>query len=156
MKSLVFLSFLALFIAPASNAFAEGKVWIWGWGPSHWESLDYEPYLQNGKHPHNSQWDEIDWKTEYWEEQRSSELQVIRGFYFSDIIRNQYIEDDIPVMVVGPNFYKLSGYDKQRVTEMVDEAYGITASSMFGSYKLYDWSTEKPIGLYTRYGLQIQ
>lgn len=131
-------------------------MWVWGWGPSHWENLDFEPYLQNGKHPHNSQWNEKDWTPEYWAQQRSSDLQVLRGFYFSDVIRDQYFEDDIPVLEVGPNFYKLSGYDKIRVAKMFDSVYGITEGNEFGMYMLYDWKSEKPIGAYTRYGLQIQ
>lgn len=156
MKVFSFLAIFTLVAVCAGDARAEGKMWIWGWGPSHWRNLDFEPYLQNGKDPHNSQWNEKDWKPEYWTEQRSSDLQVLRGFYFSNVIKDQYFEDDIPVLAVGPNFYKLSGYDKRRITKMFDDVYGITEGSENGMFLLYDGKTEKPIGAYTKHGLQIQ
>ena len=83
-------------------------------------------------------------------------MNVIRGFYTADIIRDQYVDDDVPVLEVGPGFYMLGGHDKRRVTELVDDVYGITSSKRFGMFMIYDWKTEKAIGAYTQYGLQLQ
>lgn len=126
------------------------------WPPSHWENLDFEPYLENGKHPHNSQWNGDKWLPTHWEEQRGSAQSVIDGFYKADIIRKQVTDDDIPVLVVGPNFYHLGGQDKRRVTSMIDYVYNVTATSEHGMYRLEDWYTRKQIGSYTRHGLHLQ
>lgn len=156
-------TFLTIFMAAGlamtgftAKAQAEGKVWVWGWGPSHWRDLDFVPYLEDGKSPHNSQWDENEWSPEHWTQQRGSDIAVLRRFYVADVLRDQYFDEGVPVLEVGPRFYNLSGHDKRRVTEMVDTAYGMTASKMFGMYMLYDWQTKKAVGSYTRYGLQIQ
>ena len=140
----------------SGSAHAEGKVWIWGWGPSHWANLDFVPYLQNGKDPHNSQWNDSKWEPDHWTKQRGSDEAVLRRFYAADVLRDQYFDEGVPVLEVGPNFYNLSGYDKIRVAEMVDNAYGITSGKMSGMFMIYDWQSKKAVGAYTRYGLQIQ
>ena len=151
-----FLAAFMLVFTMVSNAYAEPKPWIWSWYPSHWTNLDFEPYLEDAKHPHNSQWEDSKWKSEHWAQQRESGKHVIEGFYRADIIREQYVDDDIPVLVVGPSFYLLGGQDKRRVAEMVDSVYHITDTRKNGMYMLYDWKTEEAIGSYTKYGLQIQ
>lgn len=140
----------------SGQAHAEGKVWIWGWGPSHWKNLDFVPYLQNGKDPHNSQWNDSKWKPEHWSRQRGSDEAVLKRFYTADVLRDQYFDEGVPVLEVGPNFYNLSGHDKIRIAEMVDSAYGITSDKTFGMFMIYDWQSKKAVGAYTQYGLQIQ
>ena len=155
-KILTIMMLCVLLQTFALPARAESKPWIWSWQESHWENLDFIPYLENGKHPHNSQWKNSLWKPEDWVAQRGSGPDVVEEFYFSDIIRDQYIDDDIPVMEVGPAFYMLGGQDKRRIAETVDRVYGITASKDNGMFMLYDWHTGKAIGSYTRHGLQLQ
>lgn len=140
----------------SSAAYAEPKPWVWSWWGSHWENQDFIPYLENGKHPHNTQWNGSGWQPEHWEAQRADAMTVIRGFYAAGILRDQYADDEVPVLEVGPGFYALGGYDKRRVAEMVDYVYGITAKKPDGMFMLYDWETEEAIGSYTRYGLQLQ
>lgn len=155
-RNLAVLALIAAIISFSSMAYAEPKPWVWSWWESHWEDQQFIPYLEEGKHPHNSQWDESQWRPEHWEQQRKSALDVVKGFYFADIIRDQYVDDDIPVLEVGPAFYMLGGHDKRRVTQMVDYVYGVTAAKENGMFMLYDWDSEEPIGSYTRYGLQLQ
>lgn len=154
-----FLVCFAVFVVTMSvslSAYAGPKPWVWGWWPSHWENLDFEPYLENAKHPHNSQWDEKNWKPAHWIEQRKSGMDTLGAFYFADVLRDLYFDDGVPVLEVGPSFYRLSGYDKRRVTALVDEIYQVTTSRPFGMFMLYDWKSKEPIGSYTQYGLQIQ
>lgn len=155
-KSLVILSLFLSVLSLSSMAYAEAKPWVWSWWESHWDGLDFNPYMEEGKHPHNSQWDESSWKPEHWEAQSPDALDVVKGFYFADILRDQYVDNDLPVLEVGPAFYMLGGQDKRRVVEMVDYAYGITSEKEFGMFMLYDWKTGKAIGSYTQYGLQLQ
>ena len=142
-------------LAP-NPAHAEPKPWIWSWWPSHWENMDFEPYLEPGKDPHNAQWDQKIWKPADWAVQKGSSQDVLKGLYTAEILNDQYVDDDIPVLEVGPNFYHLSGFDKRRVVAMVDDVYQITASKQDGMFMLYDWRTKKAVGIYTAHGLQIQ
>lgn len=142
--------------AYSPDAQAGPKPWPFSWWESHWEGLDFIPY-QNGKHPHNSQWESSKWQPRHWTAQRGGDaMEVVRGFYAADIVRRQYVDDDIPVLEVGPAFYMLGGQDQRRVAEMVDHVYNITGSKENGMFQLFDWKTGEPIGAYTRYGLQLQ
>lgn len=153
--SVLIPAFAALFLC-AHPASAEPKPWIWSWWEGHWDHLDFIPYLEDGKRPHNSQWNNSTWRPEHWEAQRKDAMEVIQGFYTADIVRDQYVDDDIPVLKVGPGFYMLGGEDKRRVVRMVDYVYGITTAHENGMFMLHDWRTDDAIGSYTRYGLQLQ
>ena len=157
-KSLFLASFIAVAALSAPMmAKADSKYWIGGWSEKHWENLDFnKPYYEPAKAPHNSQWDYDDWKSGDWFAQKDTQAQLINGFYNADILRDQYMDDDMPVLEVGPNFFNLGGQDKRRVTQIVDEAFGITGSDIFGSFMIYDWESKKPIGIYTQQGLQLQ
>ena len=152
---IVFVMFLAA-TSVFSVAQAEPKPWILGWWESHWVNQDFEPYLESAKHPHNSQWNDSNWRPDDWTQQRESDLAVLRGFYRADVLNDQYTEDEIPVLEVGPGFYMLGGQDKRRVAEMVDSVYQITTNKQYGMFLLYDWKTDEAIGSYTQYGLQLQ
>lgn len=168
MKKLIGAAFLSMLLVTcgAGAALAQGpKPWVFGWWPSHWGNLNFEkPYMEPGKAPHNSQWDAIDWAPQDWIEQHEHELALIKDFYRARIINDQYVEkewfglgdDIIPVLEVGPAFYRLGGQDKRRVTDTFDQVYGITGSKMFGMFVLVDYKTGKQIGTYTQYGLALQ
>ena len=159
MKQFRIIAVLALIcgiLSFSSTAYAEPKPWVWSWWEGHWDGLDFEPYLETAKHPHNTQWDESQWRPEHWEAQAESAPDVVRGFYFADIISDQYVDDGVPVLEVGPGFYMLGGEYKRRVTAMVDYVYGITREKEFGMFMLYDWQSKEAIGAYTKYGLQLQ
>jgi hypothetical protein len=150
----------------SSGAMAQGpKPWIFSWGADHWANLNFEkPYLEEGKPPHNSQWSHIDWAPQDWLAQHDNELTLIHDFYRAGIITDQYVKrkwfglgaEIIPVLEVGPAFYRLGGRDKRRVTDTFDTVYGITGNKVFGMYVLEDSITHKQIGTYTQYGLSIQ
>ncbi len=140
----------------SSTAYAEPKPWVWSWWESHWKDLDFEPYLENGKHPHNSQWDEQSWTPQQWAAEPAAAMDLVRGFYTADILRDQYMDDGVPVLEVGPGFYMLGGHDKRRIVQTIDYAYGVTAEKENGMFLLHDWQTGKAVGAYTRYGLQLQ
>lgn len=168
MKRLMSAAFLSIILVTcgAASASAQGpKPWIFSWWPGHWTSLNFEkPYMEPGKAPHNSQWDAIDWAPADWISQHETELDMIKAFYRARIINDQYVErewfglgDEImPVLEVGPGFYRLGGQDKRRVTDTFDAVYGITGSKMFGMFALVDSETGRQIGTYTQYGLSLQ
>lgn len=124
----------------------------------HWRDLDFQPHLQNAKHPQNSQWSHGEtyqgWTAETWGIQRGGLGPVIETFFRNKIFTDKYTKNDLPAIEVGPNFYRLSGFDKRRVIKTVDKYYQVTARA--GALYLYDWHSAKPVGVYTRSGLQLQ
>ena len=128
---------------------------ITGQEQSEIKNKDYEPYLESATETHNSQWDNVDWQPDDWIAQRDNEVELIRDFYDADILSDQYVRAGVPVLEVGPAFYRLGGEDKRRVTDTVDQVYKITEQSVDGMFILRDWRSNADIGLYTKYGLQL-
>lgn len=143
-------------IAPAK---AEPKPWMFGWWPGHWEWTSYKkfhPYLENGKETQNQQWAAEDWYVQDWLSQNKDNFALIDGFFKADILRKQTTEDHVPVLIVGPQFYHLGGFDKRRVLTTLDTVYGITESGEHPVIVLKDWHTKREIGLFDKSGLQIE
>ena len=156
---LFLLSFLTVLSAAGADAWAKSKANPWSWPQRHtiWsEAKHYQPYLENAKHPHPAQWADQDWYAEDWISQRQSGFNLVQGFYSSDIIRNQDVDDGVPVLVVGPNFYHLSGYDKRRVVHTIDVVYGVTQQQQGATIMLKDWYTKRAIGYFDNQGLSLQ
>jgi hypothetical protein len=156
---LILLSFMA-FGTVSSPAHAEKKSSFWGWSwtkryHDYREQKYFNPLLENSRHVQVPQWEHKDWYAEDWLAQEEG-IDLVRGFYAANIFQDQFTkENEVPTLVVGPNFYRLSGYDKRRVTHIVDIVYGITASKEDGSFILQDWHTKMPIGNFDRNGLRL-
>lgn len=146
-----------LVYAGVTGSGSGSKPIIWTWWPQHWDNLDFKPYIENPTQSHNSQWNKENWKPADWAAQRGGDgMKVISGFYKAGILNRQFIDDDIPVLEVGPAFYMLGGYDKRRVMETIDSEFQITSGKLNGMFMIRDWSTQKDIGSYTVHGLQLQ
>ncbi len=157
MRVLGFLLVLAVFSLGASaQSFAGAKPWIWSWWPSHWQGLDFQPYIGGEKISQRSLWDNDTWTPEAWIKDAGDAKRIMRDFYAIDIITNQYTdEDNIPVLEVGSQFMELSGLDKRRVLQFVDHIFEITSSEENGMfYVFYDKNKAAPLGIYNKYGFQ--
>ena len=149
----IFVAITCLLISFSSvQANAEPKPWIFSWWSSHWDDLDFNPYLEGAPHTHTSQWDHTGWTPEDWINRTGGEeLSTVRRFYKVGIIKDQYMDGEIPVLVVGQPFFQLGGQDKNRVMDLVDHVYGITQTAHGkGIFKICDGDEE--IGIYTKYG----
>ncbi len=161
-NALILLSFFVITLSASAGAQAKPKndfLFFQAWPPGHEEWTSYtkfQPYLENTKHPHNTQWAGYGWYAEDWITQSRSGLSLVNGFYQADILKDQETEEGVPVLVVGPSFYRLSGLDKRRVVTTVDTVYGVTKSHPNGTILLKDWHTKLGIGIYTEHGLQLQ
>jgi hypothetical protein len=155
-SKLVIVALLMGLCLPVRPALADPKPWIWSWGFGHFDNLDFIPYLEDGTHPQHSQWERSNWKPEDWIAQRPDAKTLMDGFYKADIVREQFVHRDTPVLVVGPSFYMLGGEDQIRVARTVDHIWRVTASRPNGMFMLHDWKTGKTIGSYTKNGLQLQ
>ncbi len=161
-KLLILLVFLTIFGA-SNQSLAESKGFklafpFHDWSENHKQHREfkkYNPYLENSRHLQVPQWEHTDWMVEDWTSQTDG-MTLIKGWYAADILRDQTMgHAQLPVLVVGPNFYHLSGLDKRRVVTTIDVAYGITKSKNNGSFMLTDWYTKKPIGTFDRHGLRL-
>lgn len=159
-RNVLFLfAFLTAATGAGTGAWAKSKpnIFMWPQGHELWEDTKaFQPHLENAKHPHPAQWATKDWYAEDWIAQRPSGLNLVQGFYTSDIIRDQDVDDDMPILIVGPNFYRLSGFDKRRVVTTIDTVYGVTRSQPQAAIVLRDWHTRCPVGVFTREGLSLQ
>lgn len=154
---LILIIFMGVFGVPHQVS-ADTKGSLWGWSRGHNRDVEmkkYNPYLENSRHVQIPQWEHKDWYAEDWLSQRDG-MEMVQGFYSADILRDQMVgHAELPVLVVGPNFYRLSGYDKRRVTHIVDIVYGITRDKVNGSFILQDWHTHRPIGICDQNGLRL-
>ena len=116
----------------------------------------YHPYLENGKQSQNTQWNEENWYVEDWVAQHGDAMEIINGFYKAGILQEQTVDDGKPILIVGPQFYRLSGLDKRRVVTTLDAVYGITDVQANKYILLKDWHTKHQIGVYTSDGLQLE
>lgn len=157
LRRLTAFALLCAIIGSTTPAQASPKFLGLEWWPWHWEQTTFKPYLEKPVYPQNSQWESRTWQPADWNAQRpGGAAELIKGFYTVGIFKRQYMDDDVPVLEVGPRFYELSGYDKRRVLRLLDEEYKITSSHENGMFTVADGRTGKPIGLYTANGLQLQ
>ena len=162
MRSLLFLLCFVSVLPFGAAALAEPKsdfLLFQAWPPGYkdWSHIrQTQPYLEPQKDPHPYQWQGYGWYAEDWLAQSRNGESLVRGFYEADILRDQDVEDGVPVLVVGPSFYRLGGLDKRRVITTVDTVYGVTRDGQNRAIVLKDWHTDLQIGVYTEHGLQIQ
>ncbi len=152
----VLLVLFGSIVAFSQTAHAEPKPWVWGWWPSHWRNLDFKPYLGNQVLSQRSLWDNDTWTPEDWIKDAGDSKRIMRDFYAYDIISNQYTDgDNIPVLVVGDTFMRLSGLDRRRVLQFVDHVFQITTAEENGMFYVYHSKLDDdPLGVYNKYGLQ--
>lgn len=153
-----FLVFFAVQMAVLGTLHAETKEVFLDWNrdyKQHRMQKKYNPHLENARHLQIPQWAHEDWYVEDWTSQQDG-MTLIKGFYAADILRDQTVgHAEVPVLVVGPNFYRLSGLDKRRVVTVVDTVYGVTEKSEGASFMLTDWHTSMPIGMFDKHGLRL-
>ncbi len=121
----------------------------------------FQPYLEDSRHEQVPQWEHQDWYLEDWFTQEKG-MDMVKGFYEADIFRDQFQHQNRkkePIapktLVVGPAFYRLSGFDKRRVVKVLDVTYGVTQKNKEAVFVLEDWHTHRPIGYYTKDGLRL-
>ena len=165
-KTLKILTLIAVCLGSIPAAKADNMVTRWynslpsvseftGRAMSKKRDLEVNPYLEDARHLQIPQWEHKDWYAEDWLSQHDG-MTLIKGFYEADILEDQYLGyNEVPILVVGPNFYRLSGLDKRRVVHIVDLTYGITESKDNGAFMLKDWHTKSYIGAFDHNGLRL-
>lgn len=145
MKILLKLLILFSFMSVSSAVYAHSRE----------NTEKFHPYLEDSRHLQIPQWQDENWYLEDWTSQKSADT-ILRDLYRADIFEGQIIDSEKrPVLVVGKNFYHLSGFDKRRVTTLVDSLYNVTAQGTENSFFLQDWRTKKYIGVFDSEGLRL-
>tara|TARA_B100001989_G_scaffold216504_1_gene167364 strand:- start:648 stop:1127 length:480 start_codon:yes stop_codon:yes gene_type:complete len=157
MRNLVFsLVFIALLTSFSQLAEAKKRNYLWHFFPKHWQTMDFDPYLGHQQIRQRSLWDGDDWTPEAWIKDAGDERRIMRDLYQSHIILDQHKDSqNIPVLVVGDPFKKLSDMDARRVLKFIDYVFEITTSEKDGMFYVYHIDDSKnPMGLYNKYGFQ--
>lgn len=120
--------------------------------PEHYEFL---PLVSNHdpQNQHPQQWQGQDWDIEVLKQHGWTPEQVIAGFYANKTFKTRYMRSpQMPVLVVGPNFYKISDLDRRRSLKLLTDHEKVFESGI-EMVELRDWHTDNVIGSYTRKGL---
>lgn len=155
MRFIVFLQILSglLLLNPGIGNASTIRDYIWG--PPQRDFV--RPFLEEAKLPHNARWADDQWSPKDWIDSRAGSVRaVIDGFYRAEIITDQYFEDDIPVLEVGYGFLQLGTQDQRRVIAFMDEVFGVTKFSKPGVIHLLYEKNNRPVGVFTSKGLQLQ
>lgn len=123
--------------------------WIFN-KPPHYE---FTPLVSNSdpKTQHPGAWDGQDWDPAQWNKSWTPEV-AIRKFFKARIFEKQYMKGDVPVVELGPTFYKISDLDRRRTLKLLTDNAGIFTQG-YGQVALVDWSTHDVVGTYTPKGL---
>lgn len=122
------------------------------------EHAEFLPLNSNSdpQRRHPQQWDGQDWDATAWNGKKWTEKSAIRKFYDNRVFAGQeYVEDGkrkVPVLDLGPTFYKLSDLDQRRALKLVTDQ-----ANIFGQGNraviLRDWKTRGVVGTYTPKGM---
>lgn len=138
--------------------FAEARpVRVSFWG----QNTYFHYYMEHPSQAHVHQWKNNAWSPHDWtmlDKSRDADT-LLKKMQHANIIYDVVIDEDdeeTPVVEVGPGFYKLGGQEKRRMAAYLDHVYGFTSSKQDGVFFLNDARTDDQIGIYSRYGLQLQ
>lgn len=142
--------------------------------PADSQRKGYSPLLYAYGESIPAQWEGKDWDPAAWPISYQNKKKFTQNLFDADIIRDQYIKKGymnvrdtysnveytenggrVPVVEVGPNFYRLSDHDQYRVCDTLNQLYGATTGK-YGGYVLTDWYSGKIIGEYSKSGLTLR
>jgi len=154
MKKALLIGTLALLMGSGTEANADPKGLL---SYFYMPKIDFGVrHLEAAKAPHDYQQFQDDWSPDHWLAQRSPD-RLMHGFYQADILVDTYRSDGMPALEVGPGFMGLSRDTKVRVIRTVDAIEGLTMGQSGQLIKIYHTEdNDNAIGVYTKYGLQMQ
>ena len=114
---------------------------------------NYSNWEQQRQHP--AAWDGQDWDSSRWNPADWSVDIAVAKFFRMRIFERQYIRaGGIPVVELGPTFYKLSDLDRRRTLKLLAEQDHVFDQG-YGIVELIDWLTGDIIGVYTPKGMYL-
>ncbi len=111
-------------------------------------------YMNEWKNAYDSDW-EYRWSPRMWADDVEAAQGVIDGFYKSGILKDQYVDDGVPVIQVGQRFLDLSGRDQRRVVKFVAYAFDIDGFNNTGAMNIVLERECVPLGVYSQGKVQL-
>lgn len=150
-----------------ANRTADGltiwPAWVFA-RPAHY---DFLPMRSNhdSQHQHPQQWDGQDWDPAAWDGETWTPKTALKKFYKNRTFHKQYmagakrinnpkVQAQIPVLEVGPMFYKLSDLDQRRALKLLAD-YTQVFEGGHTMIQLLDWQTHEDVGSYTPQGMYL-
>jgi hypothetical protein len=129
--------------------------------PEHYEFLpltsNHDPHHQHPQQWDGQEWDPAGWNADWTPEKTLNRLFENRTFakqYMggSKHVHNKKFQAHIPVLEVGPTFYKLSDLDRRRSLKLLAD-YTDVFGKGYEMIELRDWRSHETIGSYTPKGM---
>jgi hypothetical protein len=125
--------------------------------PEHYQFLPLKSNWDS-QHMHPAQWDGQDWDPSMWNADWTPEVTLQRLFE-ARIFHTQYMAGNanapVPVLELGPKFYKISDLDQRRALKLLADTSGVFAAGHKAIY-LRDWKTKEDIGNYSEKGMFLK
>lgn len=120
------------------------------------EHYGFKPYVSNWQphHDHPQQWAGQDWDPSMWGKDWTPET-ALRRFFRIRVFERQYMRKSkppVPVLELGPKFYKLSDLDQRRSLKLLADYTNVFGEG-FANVQLIDWYTHKQVGIYSPKGM---
>lgn len=148
MKKSALLGLSILLVTSSAAVHADPKPWRFSWGYDYPEHQPLQYFYENPRweHPEQFKQDLANWKPQDWvNESHGSGDYLLYKWEQTGILHDQKSRRGVPELVVGPNFYHLSGLDKRRVLATVDHVTGRTAQAPY-FFNVTDWKSGKLVG----------
>ncbi len=115
------------------------------------------PYLYDGYSQQHQTWRGESWAVSDWAPDAQAARALLANFKELGVLRDDrpWLTGNHAMLVVDNGFYRLSTYDQRRLLGLVDQLYSVTGKRA-GTLFLKDNQTDRVIGLYTAWGLQLQ
>lgn len=135
---------------PSGDVFAPQRLYD---KPEHY---GFKPYVSNWdpQNDHPQQWDGQDWDPSMWNKDWTPEV-TLNKFFKARIFERQFMrkgKPPVPVLELGPTFYKISDLDQRRALKLLADFTGVFNEG-FPVVELRDWHTEQIVGTYTPKGM---
>lgn len=106
----------------------------------------------DAQNQHPQQWAGQDWDPAAWNKSWTPEV-AIDKFYENRVFHKAFLRrGKIPVLEVGPMFYKLSDLDQRRALKLIADHEGVFTGG-YDMIELRDWQDHSVIGSYTQQGM---
>lgn len=144
------------------NRTPSGTVLYPAWLVDRPEHFEFLPDTSNvdPQNDHPAQWQGQDWDTTKWNSAQWTPETAVEKFFRGGIFARQYLRETrargnwVPVLELGPNFYKLSDLDQRRSLKLLADTTEIFGQG-YGFVELRDWHTRKEVGRYLPQGLYL-
>lgn len=137
------------------NRTTVGEIFYPRWIMNRPEHYAFTPAVSNHdpQHQHPAQWAGQEWDPAMWNKDWTPEITIAR-LYDAKVFSDQYVEKGVPVLEVGPRFWKISDLDRRRALKLLADHSGVFGQG-YQAVILRDWHSKEAVGSYTARGMKL-